>query len=120
MSRVRGPRCRCSHARSQHYRDRNDRPMCVGSCGCLGYRPQTPVGASGGELLAPTGTTPAVARAAALAVCRNAADRAEAMELLQMCGLIDDDTADANAAALDQAAHEQWARDNGYLRKATP
>lgn len=75
-------RCRCSHAKSQHYRSRSGSPMCVGSCGCLAYAP--PV-----EPQEPGGVTPATARAAALVICGQAADRAEATELLAMCGLID-------------------------------
>lgn len=76
-------RCRCSHAKSQHYRSRSGSPMCVGSCGCFAYRP--PV-----ELAEPApGVTPTTARAAALVICGQAVDRAEATELLAMCGLIE-------------------------------
>lgn len=32
-------RCRCSHAESQHYRDRKDRPTCASAaCGCVQFR----------------------------------------------------------------------------------
>lgn len=75
-------RCRCSHAKSQHYRTRKGSPMCVGSCGCLGYAP--PV-----ELQQPQGVTPDTARAAALVICDQATDKAEATDLLAMCGLIE-------------------------------
>lgn len=71
------------------------------------------------ELVTPAGCTDAQARAFALLICGQATDRAEAVDLLAMCGLIDDDTAAANAAAIDQAAHEQWMRGHGYLREAT-
>ena len=33
-------RCKCSHPRRSHYRDRTGRPMCVGVCGCQTYREQ--------------------------------------------------------------------------------
>jgi hypothetical protein len=55
--------------------------MCVGPCGCLGYAP--PV-----EIELPPGVTPTTARAAALVICDAATDKAEATELLAMCGLI--------------------------------
>ena len=33
------PRCKCSHAKSMHYRDRKDRPTCgSAACGCASYR----------------------------------------------------------------------------------
>ena len=34
------PRCRCSHAESQHYRDRSGRPNCVAVCACTAFRPE--------------------------------------------------------------------------------
>lgn len=52
--------------------------------------------------------------AVAVALAGGADDRAQAVEWLQMVGLIDDEQAAASERVADRRAHEQWAREHGY------